>query len=526
MNPAQLLAHFDRISDAPDAIPRLRRFILDLAVRGTLVEQDPNDQPAAELLELLKNSSHNAPPGLPSNWVAAKVGALLEFQYGKGLPAGERLGNGRVRIFGSNGVVGYCTKALTEQPAIIIGRKGSAGALNLCDGPSWTTDVAYFVTPPSFFAIRFLFIAFQTLDLDKLGKGVKPGLSRSDVYELAIAVPPPAEQHRIVAGVNELMAICDRLETARDGREQRRDRLAAASLNRLNQAADTVDDASAFRRHARFHLRHLPRLTARPDQIPALRQTILNLAVRGSLVPQDPNDEPASDLLKRIQAEKERLVKQGKIRKEKPLPDLEEADIPFEAPAGWLWSRLGNVGEWGSGSTPPRGSSEYYGGEIPWLKSGELGDCLALKGSEEKITEIALQECSFRLNRPGDVLIAMYGATIGKLAILAEPAVTNQAVCGCTPFAGVLNRYLYIYLLSRREDFHAQSEGGAQPNISKVKIVLSPFPLPPLAEQHRIVATVEELMVLCDRLEAQLIAAQTERRRLLEAVLHEALAVA
>ncbi|GJL65485.1 MAG: type I restriction endonuclease EcoAI subunit S [Nitrospirales bacterium] len=256
-------------------------------------------------------------------------------------------------------------------------------------------------------------------------------------------------------------------------------------------------------------LSHFDRIGEAPDAIPRLRRFILDLAVRGKLVEQDPRDEPASVLLKRIDAEKASLMKKGKIQKQPLIEDLDESDLPFELPQGWLWSRLGNIGDWGSGSTPPRGNSEYYGGDVTWLKSGELGDCLALQGSEEKVTEMALKKCSFRLNQSGDVLIAMYGATIGKLAILAEPAVTNQAVCGCTPFAGILNRYLFIFLLSRRADFHSQSEGGAQPNISKVKIVLSPFALPPLAEQQRIVAKVDELMALCDRLEA----AQTERER-------------
>ena len=267
-------------------------------------------------------------------------------------------------------------------------------------------------------------------------------------------------------------------------------------------------------------LSHFDRIGEAPDAIPRLRRFILDLAVRGKLVEQDPRDEPAAVLLKRIDAEKRLLVQQGKIRKQEIFEDLDESDIPFDLPQGWLWSRLGNIGDWGSGSTPPRGNSEYYGGEITWLKSGELGDCLALKGSEEKVTKVALQKCSFRLNQPGDVLIAMYGATIGKLAILAEPAVTNQAVCGCTPFAGILNRYLFTYLLSRRTAFHAQSEGGAQPNISKVKIVLSPFPLPPLAEQHRIVAKVDELMDLCDRLEAAQTERESRRDRLVASSLH------
>lgn len=125
-----------------------------------------------------------------------------------------------------------------------------------------------------------------------------------------------------------------------------------------------------------------------------------------------------------------------------------------------------------------------------------------MSSSEETLTKHALAKGSFRINKPGDVLIAMYGATIGKVAILAERAVTNQAVCGCTPFGGVFNQFLFLFLLSQREAFHSASEGGAQPNISKVKIIWTPFPLPPFAEQRRIVAKVDELMALCDRLEA------------------------
>jgi type I restriction enzyme, S subunit len=138
----------------------------------------------------------------------------LDFQYGKGLKASERADEGPVPVFGSNGIVGFTDKPLTVRPSIIVGRKGSAGALNLCDGPSWTTDVAYFVESPSFLDLRFLLNSLAALDLDKLGKGVKPGLSRSEAYEQIIALPPLAEQRRIVTKVDELMALCERLEAS------------------------------------------------------------------------------------------------------------------------------------------------------------------------------------------------------------------------------------------------------------------------------------------------------------------------
>lgn len=236
--------------------------------------------------------------------------------------------------------------------------------------------------------------------------------------------------------------------------------------------------------------------------IKKLRELILELAVRGKLVPQDPNDEPASELLKRIQAEKARLVKEGKIRKGQPLQAIADDEVGFELPGGWHWIRLGQLGDWGAGATPLRSVSSYYGGDMPWFKSGELNSDF-IESSEETVSELALQECSLRLNVPGDVLIAMYGATIGKASILKVKATTNQAVCACTPFAGLFNRYLLLLLKAMRSNFVGQGAGGAQPNISREKIIATVAALPPEAEQHRIVAKVDELMALCDQLETQ-----------------------
>ena len=196
-----------------DQVEHLRQTILNLAVRGKLVEQDPNDEPASIFLAGGKRcKSQEFRPADAPGWLVSSVGSLLEFQYGKGMKASERLNEGPVPVFGSNGIVGYCETPLTEAPSIIVGRKGSAGALNLCNGPSWTTDVAYFVEAPNFFDRQYLLIGLQTLDLGSLGKGIKPGLSRSDAYDLPLTVPPLAEQHRIVDKVDELMALCDRLE--------------------------------------------------------------------------------------------------------------------------------------------------------------------------------------------------------------------------------------------------------------------------------------------------------------------------
>jgi type I restriction enzyme S subunit len=248
-------------------------------------------------------------------------------------------------------------------------------------------------------------------------------------------------------------------------------------------------------------LRHYEKIADTPDAIPRLRRFILELAVRGKLVPQDENDEPAEEILKRTvnQKARKRIVQEDNAKLTNHLNDLG----PYSIPTNWLWTTLGAVGDWGSGTTPSRSNLDYYGGEITWLKSGELNDNRHLVGSEETITQLAMQECSFRINKAGDVLFAMYGATIGKVAILAETAVTNQAVCGCTPSDALLNQYLFMFLLSHRQKFQQSGRGGAQPNTSKQKIVPTPIPLPPLAEQRRIVSKVDELMGLCDELESR-----------------------
>jgi len=256
-----------------------------------------------------------------------------------------------------------------------------------------------------------------------------------------------------------------------------------------------------------------------PADVDKLNATILDWAVRGQLVPQDPNDEPASVLLERIAAEKARLVEAGEIKKPKKLPSIGEDEIPFDIPSSWKWCRLGGIGDWGAGATPSRTNPEYYGGEIPWLKTGELNDGY-INSAKEHITQIAVNETSVRLNKPNDILIAMYGATIGKLGILQIEATTNQACCACTPHSGVYNRYLFMFLRSRRKQLRAKGAGGAQPNISKQKIVESLFPLPPLAEQKRIVAKVDQLFAQTRVLADNLTATETSRTHFCASAIH------
>ena len=235
-----------------------------------------------------------------------------------------------------------------------------------------------------------------------------------------------------------------------------------------------------------------------------LRQKILDLAIRGKLVPQDPNDEPASVLLERIRAEKEQLIKEGKIKRTKKSNASDTShyeNVPYKIPCNWCWTTLGEIGTWQAGATPSRAQKDYYGGNIPWLKTGDLTDGYIYE-IPETITNKALEETSVKLNPTGSVLIAMYGATIGKIGILTFPATTNQACCACVDYKAVTQKYLFYFLLSHKEEFIRLGGGGAQPNISKEKIVETFIPIPPIAEQGRLVNEIEKLFSLVGRLDS------------------------
>ena len=308
--------------------------------------------------------------------------------------------------------------------------------------------------------------------INSITYGVKmPRVGTETMTSLLVPIPPLEEQRRIVEKIDEVASAV----TAYD--------VACQKTEILN---------SAF-----------------PE---ALKKSILQEAVQGKLVPQDPSDEPAEALLEHIRAEKQRLIKEGKIKKDKhesvifrrdnshyeKLDGVERCiddELPFEIPESWAWARLGNIGDWGSGATPSRTHPEYYDGSIPWLKTGDLTDSY-ITDIPEGISQLALEKTSVRLNESGSVLMAMYGATIGKLGILTYSATTNQACCACKPVYGVETLFLFYFLMSQRTAFIKRGEGGAQPNISKEKIVTTLMPLPPLAEQHRIVQRIEELLPL------------------------------
>ena len=252
-------------------------------------------------------------------------------------------------------------------------------------------------------------------------------------------------------------------------------------------------------------------LSLHPKNAKALKGLILQLAIQGKLTEnwraENPDVESAKDLLEKAKEEKKILVKQKLIKKEKTLPNISNADKSnYEIPDNWAIARLGNVGNWGAGATPLRSNHKFYNGDVNWFKSGELNNSIIDYESNEKITELAVEKTSVRLNKPGDVLIAMYGATIGKTGLLAISGTTNQAVCACMPFKCINSEYLHLLLKGFKQVFLNQGEGGAQPNISRVKIRNQIFILPPLKEQKAIVSIVQELFADVEQLEQKTVA--------------------
>lgn len=269
-----------------------------------------------------------------------------------------------------------------------------------------------------------------------------PSINNDNILSWLYPIPPLTEQQRIVLEIERWFYLIDNLE-------------------------DSKSDLKDF--------------------VIKTKSKVLDLAIHGKLVEQDPNDEPASELLKRIA----------------PNATLWDNSHYGQSPQSWCVVKLGDIGKWQAGGTPKRSIKEYYGGDIPWLKTGDLNDGF-ITDIPEYITQAGLNNSSAKLNPRGSVLVAMYGATIGKMGILTFPATTNQACCACIEHPVVETMYLFYFLLSHRDIFISQGGGGAQPNISKEIIINTHIPLPPLAEQMRIVSKVSELLNLLDKITAEL----------------------
>lgn len=586
MNAERLLELYDNISEAPNAVARLRRFVLDLAVRGKLVEQDPTDEPAsilmkaAEALQAQEGVKNKADPvqtsetpfKVPLGWLWTRVG-VIALQTGSGsTPRGGKSAyadDGTPFLRSQNvyddglqlddvvfindetnkkmkrtqvqakdlllnitgGSIGRCARIPDE----FAGANVSQHVAIIRTAAPGTEDYLHLLVRSPFF--QEYVIGEQT----GAGRG---GLPKNRMDRIPVPLPPLAEQHRIVAKVDELMALCDRLEEARKKREATRDKLTAASLARLTapdmtQASsgkvetgfpsdDAQTDDSDFPAHAAFALDALPALTTRPDQIKTLRQTILNLAVRGKLVEQDPEDEPAKEALKRLRDARRKLEEQGRILKVRKIPSLDKP--VFEAPRGWEWCSLVTICDVVDPNPSHRMPRYVASGGQPFISSQNfiandgvdysIGKRVDKTTVEEQMSRFSILEGAFGFSRIG---------TIGKTRPLSQERnyAISHAVCVVNPVsvADLSMRFLRLAMSTEviLEHAHHGTRSVGVPDLGMGVIRSMGIALPPLTEQHRIVAKVDELMALCDQLEAALTKTDTTRTRLLEALLHEAL---
>ena len=529
---------FELFDNAHNNIPRLRDLILQLAVQGKLVVQDPNDEPASVLLEriktekeqLIKDGKIKKPKPLPpidnseipfkspNGWAIERIGNVIAFEYGDPLKKSDRDNDGRFPVFGSNGIVGHHSKYTVENQSIIIGRKGSAGSVNLSQESCWVTDVAFYVIPPKGVILHYLFIALKSLQLEGLSKGIKPGVNRNEAYRLYLPIPPTNEQHRIVEKVDSLMRLCDELEKKQNTRKATRIALNTAALDSMLSAKSApVFSKDWHRIRDNFEL-----LYDRPETVIKLRQSILQLAVQGKLVEQDPNDEPASVLLEKMKAEKEQLIKDGKIKKPKPQPPIIKSKIPYELPKEWVWCYIDSFCSVVRGGSPrPAGDPRFYEGNIPFLKVADITktEDMYLTSHTYTIKEAGLHKT--RLVNAGAVMLTNSGATLGVPKICNFETTFNDGVAAFEGLSkDIYKPYLYYFLKSKTKWFLEEaSRGQGQPNLNTDIIRLTTFPLPPLAEQHRIVEKVDSLMKLCDDLEAKLKQSQSDSETLMTAMI-------
>ena len=471
---------------------KLRQKILDLAIHGKLVPHDPNDEPASVLLERIRaekerliaegkikrskksatsDTSHyeNVPFEVPEGWCWCTISDVCSKIGSGSTPRGSNYSEAGIPFFRSqnvynDGLVYDDIKFISEEiHQSMIGTEvlpkdlllnitgGSLGRCVVVPSDFERGNVSQHVCILRVVQILpeylhcFIISDYFSETMILSGSG-REGLPKYSLEAMKIPIPPLAEQNRIVSFIEQWTSFIDSVES------------------------DT---------------------TYLLQSIQSAKSKILDLAIHGKLVPQDANDEPASELLKRINPKAVASCDNPHY--------VGESQIPYN----WCWTTLGSIGKWQSGGTPNRMHKEYYGGSIPWLKTGDLNDGI-ITDIPEHITELGLENSSAKLNPVGSVLIAMYGATIGKVGILGIPATTNQACCACIDYKGITQQYLFMLLLANRANFVASGGGGAQPNISKEIIIKTVIPLPPYNEQIRIVSKVNKLFSQLDMIEKSL----------------------
>ncbi|MGJ8629476.1 MAG: restriction endonuclease subunit S [Glaciecola sp.] len=550
-------------------IKKLRELILELAVRGKLVLQDPNDHPASELLNNIKTekaqlvkqgeikkqktpkpiSDEEKLFDLPSGWEWAFLGELSsDIHYGYTASAqAEKVGTRLLRITDIQddkvdwGSVPGCEISdkksevyLLKDNDILIARTGGTiGKSYLVENidvkavfASYLIRVKRISTMYSPYIKTYLgsSVYWKQLYDNASGTG-QPNVNATALKQLLVPIPPLSQQHRIVAKVDELMILCDQLEAQTENSIQAHQLLVETLLATLSNAKDADGLNDNWQRISQ----HFDVLFTTQYSIDQLKQTILQLAVMGKLVKQDPADEPAAKLLERIVAEKEQLVKEGEIKKTKPLPQITEEEKPFDTPDGWEFVRFGNLtSKLGSGSTPRGGKSAYVEKGIIFLRSQNVwNDGLRLDDTAY-ITVETNQKMQNTQVFPGDVLLNITGASLGRSTIFPEHltiANVSQHVTIIRLIEESMSFFVHLGIQSPifQNLVWGRQVGMAIEGLSKKVLELFEFPVPPIEEQKRIIAKVDELMSLCQSLQDNINHNQSVQLKITETLVRQEL---
>lgn len=542
---ALLTDNLPLLAGAPNGIKKLRELILELAVRGKLVPQDPTDEPASELLKRIAVEKEKLSPkvkktgetsvcagtfGLPESWCWASFGDIAQHNSGKTLDKGRNSGVPRDYITTSNlywgrfelsGVrqmlieekdLARCTAVMND---LLICEGGEAGRAAVWDQEreicfqNHVHRARFFGGINPHYAQRCFERLNYSGEIAEYRKGVGiSNMSSKSLASIPVPLPPVAEQYRIVVKVDELMALCDRLEAQQADAECAHAQLVQALLDSLAQARDAEDFAQSWQRLAE----HFHTLFTTEPSIDALKQTLLQLAVMGKLVPQDPNDEPASDLLKRIADAKVQAASQGRGRKVKTATDYRASDTEVTVPAGWSLSTVGEVTICRDGERIPVSQAEREG-------RAKTYDYYGASGVIDKIDGYLFDKPLLLVGEDGANLINRST----PIAFMARGKywVNNHAHV----LDGVSEALLlYVQLYFNAIDLKPYVTGTAQPKMNQAKMNSIVLLLPPEAEQHRIVAKVDQLMALCDQLKARLNQARQVHEQLANALVEQAVA--
>ncbi len=531
-NPAMtdnlLFEHFATLATAPEGIARLRELILQLAVQGKLGTQDAGDETASVLLKKIREvkerlvkekklqkekplkslTETDEPFNIPKNWIWTYFGQIIFNRDGERIPiekAERSTRHGSYDYYGASGVIDSIDGYLFDKSLLLIGEDG-ANLVNrstpiafIAHGKYWVNNHAHVLDGISLEFLRYLEIYINSIDLRPYLTGMaQPKMNQAKMNSIPVPLPPLAEQHRIVTKVDRFMALCDELEARQQQERAGCLKLGTASLAGLQNA----ESPEEFGRQWAQVCDAFDLVLDCPENVAVLRQTILQLAVQGRLVWQEMGDEPADMLVERIRKEKERLVKEGKIKRDSRLELIDENDIGQSFPQNWVLTRLGEIA--------------YYNAEIK-VSSEEISEESWVFDLEdiEKDTSRILQKVRFKDRqslssksrfKKGDVLYGKLRPYLNKVVVADEDGYCTTEIVPIRPYLDIDPKYLMYALKtpSFLSYVNSKTYGIKMPRLGTVDAINTVVPLPPLAEQHRIVAKVDALMALCDALESQL----------------------